>query len=142
MAVVSFDQTAFALALGGGLFSLASWVYHYFVRGEKIAENHVKKLLAKRRKYKEQQGKDIERRCWKTGFSEGAEAAKELKEAYVRLDTFLKEKLEKRQTLTAQRFLTLAEESYQQGIQFIGISPPGIGDHIVHQAVRRQGILP
>lgn len=119
MGLVSFDETSFAVALASGLFSLASFIYHYFIRGEKAAEQHVKDLLERRRSFKEQQGEDIEVRCRRANFREGEKAAKELKEAYTRLETFLKEKLEKKQTLTAQRFLILAEESYYQGIQFL-----------------------
>ncbi len=119
MGLVSFDETSFALALGSGLFSLASFIYHYFIRGEKAAEEHVKELLERRRSFKEQQGEDIEKRCRQANFREGEKAAKELKEAYTRLETYLKENLEKRQSLTAQRFLLLAEESYYQGIHFL-----------------------
>lgn len=119
MGLVSFDETSFAVALGSGLLSLASFIYHYFIRGEKAAEEHVKDLLERRRSFKEQQGEDIEKRCRQANFREGEKAAKELKEAYTRLETYLKEKLEKKQTLTAQRFLLLAEESYYQGIHFL-----------------------
>jgi hypothetical protein len=119
MGLVSFDETSFAVTLAAGLFSLISFVYHYFIRGEKAAREHVQELLERRRSFKEQQGEDIEKRCRSAGFQEGEKAAKELKEAYTRLDVFLKEQLEKKQTLTAQRFLILAEESYYQGIQFL-----------------------
>lgn len=119
MGLVSFDETSFAIALGSGLFSLASFIYQYFIKGEKAAEEHVKELLEKRRSFKEQQGEDIEKRCRQANFREGEKAARELKEAYTRLESYLKEKLEKKQTLTARRFLILAEESYYQGIQFL-----------------------
>ncbi len=119
MGLVSFDETSFAVALAAGLCSLISFVYHYFIRGEKSAQKHVRELLERRKSFKEQQAEDIEKRCRSAGFQEGEKAAKELKEAYTRLDVFLKEQLEKKQTLTAQRFLILAEESYHQGIQFL-----------------------
>jgi len=75
--------------------------------------------LERRKRFKEQQGEDIAKRCRQANFREGEKAAKELKEAYTRLETYLKEKLEKKQSLTAQRFLLLAEESYYQGIHFL-----------------------
>jgi hypothetical protein len=119
MGLVSFDETSFAVALGSGLLSLASFIYQYYMRGEKKAAEHVKDLLERRRTFKEQQGEDIEKKCRRAGFREGQKAAGELKEAYSRLEKYLREKLEKKQTMTAQRFLVLAEESYYQGIQFL-----------------------
>ena len=32
MGLVSFDETSFAVALGSGLLSLASFIYYYFIR--------------------------------------------------------------------------------------------------------------
>lgn len=119
MGLVSFDEKSFALALGSGLLSLASFIYQYVIRGDEKAAQHVKDLLERRRDFKEQQGEDVERRCRQAGFRKGKKAAKELREAYSRLETYLREKLEKKKSLTAQRFLVLAEESYYQGIQFL-----------------------
>ncbi len=119
MGLVSFDETSFAIGLGSGLFSLLSWVYHYFVRGETVAENYVRDLREKRKKYKEEQVQNIEEKCREAGFIEGEKAAKELKQAYTRLNRFLREKFKKKKTMSAQRFMILAEESYDQGMQFL-----------------------
>jgi hypothetical protein len=119
MGLVSFDETSFAVALGSGIFSFISWIFHYFVRGDKLAEKYIKKLQEKRRNYKELEIQNIEKKCQEAGFINGENAAKELNEAYKRLNTFLKEKLMKQKTLTAQRFLILAEESYYQGLHFL-----------------------
>ena len=119
MGLVSFDETSLAVTLVSGLFSLAFWIYHYFVRGETIAENYIKELKEKRKDYKKQQVEDIEERCQAAGFNEGQQAAKELLEVYTRLYQFLKEKSQQVKSMTAQRFMILAEEAYDQGVQFL-----------------------
>jgi hypothetical protein len=119
MGLVSFDATSLAVTVASGLFTLGSWIYHYFVRGETIAENYIKELKEKRKDYKKQQVEDIEAKCKAAGFTEGQQAAKELLEVYTRLYQFLKEKSKKVKSKTAQRFMILAEESYDQGVQFL-----------------------
>jgi len=119
MGLVSFDETSLAVTLVSGLLTLASYIYHYFVRGETIAENYIKELREKRKDYKKQQVEDIEERCKAAGFTEGQQAARELLEAYTRLYQFLKEKSVKIKSKTAQRFMVLAEETYDQGVQFL-----------------------
>jgi DNA repair exonuclease SbcCD ATPase subunit len=119
MGLVSFDETSLAVAVGSGLLSLVSWIYHYFIRGETIAANYIKELKEKRKDYKKQQVEDIEERCQAAGFTEGQQAAKELLEAYTRLYQFLKEKSKKVKSKTAQRFMILSEETYDQGVKFL-----------------------
>jgi hypothetical protein len=119
MGLVSFDATSLAVGVGSGLLSLASYIYHYFIRGETIAENYIKELKEKRKDYKKQQVEDIEEKCKAAGFTEGQQAAKELLEAYTRLYQFLKEKSKKAKSKTAQRFMILAEETYDQGVKFL-----------------------
>lgn len=119
MGLVSFDATSLAVTVVSGLFTLGSWIYHYFVRGETIAENYIKELKEKRKDYKKQQVEDIEEKCKAAGFTEGQQAARELLEAYNRLYQFLKEKSVKVKSKTAQRFMVLAEETYDQGVQFL-----------------------
>lgn len=119
MGMVSFDETSFAITAGSALFSLLSWVYHYFIRGDKVAAQYVKDLQRQRDREKELQGEDIERKCRAIGFYEGEQAAAELKQAYMRLFVFLKNKFKKNQTATAQRFMVLAEETYSQGLLFL-----------------------
>ncbi|NIM13306.1 MAG: hypothetical protein GTO45_14435 [Candidatus Aminicenantes bacterium] len=119
MVLVSLDPTSLAVAVGSGFLSLVSWIYHYFIRGEAIAESHVQKLKAKRDLHKERQAGNIEEECKTAGFLEGEKEARELKQAYNQLYTFLKEKLEKHRVMTAGRFLILAEETYFQGLQLL-----------------------
>ena len=119
MVLVSLSPTALAVAMGSGIFSLVSWIFHYFIRGEAIAENYVQKLKEKHDLYKEQEAGDIEAECKNAGFLEGEKEARELKQAYNQLYTFLKEKMEQKRIMTAGRFLILAEETYHQGLQLL-----------------------
>jgi hypothetical protein len=119
MGLVSFDATSFAVAVGSGIASVLSWVYHFFVRGEDIGKNYVKELNKRRMHQKEKQGEDIEVQFILEGFKEGELAAKELKQAFSRLAQFLKDKIDKNQAGGSQRFLALAEDSYNQGMTFL-----------------------
>lgn len=119
MGLVGPSESAFYIAVGGGLLSLLSWVFHYFIRGEKVAAQYINELKDKRQIYKENQTIGIEDECRKVGFIDGQTAAKELNTAYIRLESFLKEKARKDQNASAQRFLILAESSYDQGIVFL-----------------------
>jgi hypothetical protein len=119
MAMVNLSPTSLTVALVSGLLSLASGIFHYFVRGETIAENYIKELKERRNLYKEQEAGDIEAECKAAGFQEGAKEAKELRQAYDQLYSFLKEKLEQRKVMTAGRFLIMAEETYLQGLQLL-----------------------
>lgn len=116
MALVSFDPTSFSISVGGGLISVMSWIYHFFVRGKTIGEEYVQSLKEKRVRIKVQQAGDVEEECRAAGFSDGAKEAQELGDAYSRLRDFLEEKLGKRREMTAKRFQILAEDTYQQGL--------------------------
>jgi hypothetical protein len=119
MGLINFSEAAFTVAVGSGLLSLASWVYQYFIRGEKVAEDYVRDLKDRRVRYQQRQVVNIEYECRTAGFDEGEEAAKELKTAFERLDIFLQERAKERDSMTIQRFLVLARESYDQGVSFL-----------------------
>jgi hypothetical protein len=119
MGLISFDETSFAVAAGSGLVSLLSWVYHYFIRGEKTGKEYGRKLLEKRKTIRKQQVVNIEEECRNAGFAEGESAARELEEAFSRLEHFLKGKYKERQPGSAERFLALSEQSYDQGVSFL-----------------------
>jgi hypothetical protein len=119
MALVNLSPTSLTVALVSGLLSLASGIFHYFVRGESIAGNYIKELKERRNLHKEQQAGDIEAECRTAGFLEGEKEAKELRQAYDQLYSFLKQRLEQRKVMTAGRFLIMAEETYLQGLQLL-----------------------
>lgn len=119
MGLVSFDVTSLAVTAGIGAVSIISWIYHYFVRGEAVGQKYIQDLNERRAQLKIQQSDNVAEQCDAVNFREGAKQAGELKEAYVRLREFLKNKLEKQRVMTSQRFLTLAEDTYRQGLLLI-----------------------
>lgn len=119
MGLISFDPTSFAAAFGSGLLALASYVYHYFVRGDQLAARQVRKLQARRNRYKEEELDRLEGICRGIGFSDGENAAVELKEAYLKLRLFLEERFKQKKSMMAQRFLILAEDCYYQGLALL-----------------------
>ncbi|MCP4215405.1 MAG: hypothetical protein GY765_12155 [bacterium] len=119
MGLVDFSEVSFAVALGSAVISLASWVYHYFVRGEQIGVDYVNGIQEKYREQKERHVENVEEKCREARFHVGEQAAKELKNAYIRLDDFLREKSGKRISSTVARFSNLSEECYYQGVHFI-----------------------
>ena len=119
MGLIGLDQTAFALALGGGLASLASVVYHYFIRGEDYAAAHVAKLLARREQVRDQATEALEERCNEIGFREGAQQAGELREAYNKLLNFLNES---ESSSGVTRFSHLARDCYKEGLRLLELA--------------------
>lgn len=119
MGLINFNETAFAVALGGGLVSLASYIFHYLIRGDKLKDQYLKRLGEKRRVIKEKKVINIEVDCRRARFDEGRIAAKELKEAYSRFKAFLNEKSHTTRHRSAQRFMNLADENYDQGVSFL-----------------------
>lgn len=119
MGLINFNETAFAIAVGSGLATLASYIFHYLIRGDKLKDEYLKRLGEKRRVIKEKKVVNIEVDCRKARFDEGRVAAKELKEAYMRFKQFLDEKSGTSRHRSAQRFMQLAEDNYDQGVSFL-----------------------
>ena len=118
LGLIDFNEFAFTLGISGGLGALTSWIVHYFIRGEKLAQSYLRKLHEQRDSSKQKRGIEIIERCQRAEFKEGEQAAQELIEAFKRLADFLK-KHRAKQSLTVQRFLVLAEETLNQGLQFL-----------------------
>ena len=118
-ALLNPNETSFYVAVGGGLISLLSFVYHYFIRGEEVAVTYRKEMLEKRRNLKDRQSFDIEAECRDAGFVRGEEAARELLVVYLRLKNFLKEKYQQRQSAFCQTQLSLVEDAYDQGVSLL-----------------------
>ncbi|CAM2064730.1 hypothetical protein SCOR_05115 [Sulfidibacter corallicola] len=102
-------------ALAGAFASLGSWVFHYFVRGEKLAARMVQKQLAAR---EDRATKDFEAelaRFASIGFAEGRQALLELREAFEKLDGYLRRQGANRDHGTIVRFQMLAADCYREG---------------------------
>ncbi|MCP5051822.1 MAG: hypothetical protein GY940_31940, partial [bacterium] len=63
MGLINFSEAAFTVAVGSGMLALASWVYQYFVRGEKVAADYIDDLKKRRDRHKQRQVVNIEYEC-------------------------------------------------------------------------------
>jgi len=118
-AVFGLTPASFFAVLAGGFVGLGSWVYNFFIRGEKLAEKHVQELRAVRAQHEIHEVQNIEDSCRQAGFDEGAKEAAELTAAYQNLRRFLSEQMEGGRSLSAQRFQVLAEDTYQEGVTIL-----------------------
>ncbi|CAM2010487.1 hypothetical protein [Acanthopleuribacter pedis] len=99
-------------ALAGGLLCIGSWVFHYFVRGEKLAEKYAQKQIAKQQEAERVSRAAYEQAFVDIGFSQGLQAGRELERAYRQLLDFLQAQAARG---TVARFHTLADDCYQEG---------------------------
>lgn len=116
MGAFGMSATPVKGALAGGLLSVASWVFHYFVRGEKIAAKYAQKQIAKQQEAEAASKQAFEQQFFEIGFSEGVRAARELETAYQQLNEFLKQEKARG---TVARFRTLADDCYREGRQLL-----------------------
>ncbi|MDO8470096.1 MAG: hypothetical protein Q7S84_03750 [bacterium] len=105
--------------LSGGV-SAGSFIWHYFIKGERVAEEYVQELRTRRDEAQRQSIRDFARECENAGFDEGAKEAGELKEAYYRLRDFLiGDSVEGKSTESGQYYFLLAENTFQHGIELL-----------------------
>jgi len=119
MGIVNPSEPVLAVSLGAGVISLISFVFNYFFRSDKLAEEYTKKLLNQRIKYKKENADNVRNICEKNIFNEGLNAYDELIEAYKRLSDFLKEKSQYKKSFTISKFILLADETFYGGISLI-----------------------
>ena len=111
-----------AVVFGGALAGAGAWVFNYFIRGEALAEKRVAKLRAARERYQHAEIAALETEWAEAGLQEGVQQARELREAYQKLNGFLEEKLlaaggttDRDRGLSVQRMMVLAEDTYREG---------------------------
>ncbi|MEM7588144.1 MAG: hypothetical protein AAF560_32450, partial [Acidobacteriota bacterium] len=112
------------LTFGGALVAAGAWVYNYFVRGEDLAEKRVAKLRKLRDRHRHDETLGLEVEWSKAGLAEGVQQARELREAYQKLEKFLAERLEatggvrgnNSSGFNVQRLMILAEDTYREGV--------------------------
>jgi len=119
LALIQANPTLLVVAVGGGFISVASFIFNYFIRGDKLAASYIEKVRRDHIRRKATAADDIARRCRESGFTEGEKETGELKQSYDRLAVFLKQKMGKERALTAARFLSLADECYAQSLSLI-----------------------
>lgn len=116
--VIGLDIQAFAISLGGGAISLGSWIYHFFVIGDKLASKHVDNLRKLRQKNRFDEIDLLFNTFRARQFRDGSQAAIELKQAYERLHNYLL-KHERSKDLHVQHFIVLAEDAFEKGVNIL-----------------------
>jgi hypothetical protein len=126
MGLFGLAPTSLAVAFGGALAGAGAWVFNYFIRGETLAEQRVAKLRAQRERYRQAQVANLEAEWRATGLAEGEQQARELREAYQKLDELLNGRLQAAggetrtdRGLSAQRLRVLAEDTYREGVAIL-----------------------
>jgi hypothetical protein len=110
------------LILGGlvlGLFGLIHWGYKYILKGEKLTEDHVRKLREARAMQDISKIRQIEARLQDAGFAAGAKEAKELRSSYGQLLDHLSARLGTGTNLAAEQFRALADDVYAEGMDYL-----------------------
>ena len=118
MGLFGLDPTSLAVAFGGALVGAGAWVFNYFVRGEALAEKRVARLRERRERHHHREVASLEAEWSQAGLAEGVQQARELREAYQKLDAFLKQRLAERPAdrgLGVQRLMVLADDTYREG---------------------------
>ena len=122
MGLFGADPTSLAVTLGGVMVAAGAWVFNYFIRGEKLAAKRVARLRARRERHYHREVASLETEWSQAGLPEGVQQAKELREAYQKLDAFLKGRLAEAERtgrdaggFNVQRLMVLAEDTYREG---------------------------
>ncbi|MEM7350796.1 MAG: hypothetical protein AAF657_08320 [Acidobacteriota bacterium] len=126
MGLFGAGPKSLAMVFGGALVAAGSWVFNYFIRGEKLAQKRVAKLRALREAHHHEQVATLESEWATAGLAEGVQQARELREAYQKLETFLRGRLEdagrrgsEAGGFNVQRLMVLAEDTYREGVAIL-----------------------
>lgn len=113
------NSTSLLLAVGAGFVSVGTFIFNYFIRGEKLAQKYVRERLEQQRANREQEIVAVRDGFKKIVSKEGEQAALELHQAYQKFKNFLQERETKSASMQAMRLMILAEETYLQGVEVL-----------------------
>ena len=119
MLVFGVNSPSLLLAAGAGFLSLGTFIFNYFIRGEKLAQEFVRTQLATQRAARENEIVAIYNEFKKMGVAEGEQAATELSQAYQKFKTFLQAHTAKGAAMQTMRLQILAEETYFKGVDVL-----------------------
>jgi len=119
MLVFGVNSPSLLLAAGAGFLSLGTFIFNYFIRGEKLAQEFVRTQLATQRAARENEIVAIYNEFKKMGAAEGEQAATELSQAYQKFKTFLQAHTAKGAAMQTMRLQILAEETYFKGVDVL-----------------------
>ncbi len=115
MGLIGLDPGSFAVTAGGALLAAGVWVFNYFIRGEKLAERHVERLRQRRERMRREELRSLESEWAAAGHAAGTAQARELRQAYVKLEELFASRWAETRGLNAERLRVLAEDTYQEG---------------------------
>lgn len=118
LVLIGLNIDVFAITLGGGAVSIGSWIYHFFIIGDKLAREHVETLRKLRQKNKFDEIDSIRNTFIGRKFKEGSQAASELRLAYKRLHNYLLSH-KRSNDLHVQHFIVLAEDAFEKGVNIL-----------------------
>jgi len=113
------NQASLLLAAGAGFLSLGTFIFNYFIRGEKLAQNYVRKQLEQRRANRENEIVAIRDEFRRINDKDGEQAALELHQAYQKFKSFLQARETKSASMQSMRLHILAEDTYFQGVEVL-----------------------
>lgn len=119
MLAFGVNQPSLLLAAGAGFLSLGTFIFNYFIRGEKLAQEYVRSQLAKQRAARENEIVTIYNDFKKIGSAEGEQAATELSQAYQKFKAFLQTHTAQSASRQTMRLQILAEETYFKGVDVL-----------------------
>lgn len=114
------NQASLLLAAGAGFLSIGTFIFNYFIRGERLAQDYVRKQLEQRRVNRENEIVIIHDEFRRLKDKEGEQAALELHQAYQKFKNFLQAREAQGTTLMkSMRLQILAEDTYFQGVEVL-----------------------
>jgi hypothetical protein len=119
MLAFGVNQPSLLLAAGAGFLSIGTFIFNYFIRGEKLTQEYVHAQLAKQRAARENEIVAIFNDFKKVGSLEGEQAATELSQAYQKFKNFLQTHIAKGASMQTMRLQILAEETYFKGVDVL-----------------------
>ncbi len=115
MGLLGPDAASFTATFGSLLVAGGAWIFNYFIRGEALAERYVRKLRQKRESMRREELKSLESEWATAGHDEGVLQARELRQAYQKLEELLRSRSADASGLN-QRMMILAEDTYREGV--------------------------
>ncbi len=98
----------------------SSWIYNYFIRGEKLGEERVSSVMKQLQDAEVDELEQLVERCLNGDFEAGAKEGGELLAAYRAFQSFLAEVDASGENLSAMRFKDLARDALRQGVSCLG----------------------
>jgi len=114
-----FSESSFLWTAVPAVLGASSFVTHYFIRFDTLAQRQMKRLQANELDRRREASTQLERDCRQAGFSEGAKEVKELEQAFLQLWQFIRAKDAQQKSSQAGKFLTLAEDSFREGLGMV-----------------------